>query len=294
MKIQMIYPVEGKISGNQVDVKRISDGLKLFGHDVRINESVKGFNPDIVHIFNAYKSRHGAEEARKTGAKLVVSMTGTDYNIYCKHISGVLKQADAIVFFCKESAPALDHNNQIVIRRGVPVLVNTDYKLKGRFIFSHIGGIRKVKNNIFAVRPLLALKKKYDFMLYFIGPAIEDDYYLKFKDAISGKDWIRYLGVVPRKNIKGVYQCTDVVLNTSLSEGNSNVLCEAHNLGKTVLASNIDGNKPLKPILYDNEDDFYTKAEQCLNGMKNQGEFCGNKNEIRQYDELYRRLLGVI
>ncbi|MCF7862358.1 glycosyltransferase family 4 protein [Candidatus Woesearchaeota archaeon] len=295
MKILMISPDEAVISGNKVDTERITGGLRALGHEVRLNADSADFKPDIVHIFNAYKSRHGVDIAMKSGAKLVVSMTGTDYNIYAHLISEVLESADATVFFCMDAVNAVRSKinliNPCVIKRGMLDFKETNFRLKGKFVFSHIASIRRVKNNLFPIRPLSRLRKKYDFMLYFIGPVIENDYFNEFKSAISGKDWINYIGVVPREDIKGVYLSTDVVLNTSLSEGSSNVICEAHNLGRTVLASDIDGNRPLEPLLYKDDADFYNEARKCIEVRRVAGKYCGNKHEIGQYDVLYKSLI---
>ena len=54
-----------------------------------------------------------------------------------------------------------------------------------------------------------------------------------------------YLGEVPRSQMHSLFEAVDVVLNGSLAESSPNALLEAMSCARPVLASDIEGNRPL-------------------------------------------------
>lgn len=320
MRILMItpsyYPI---VTGNAVDVERISAGLEALGHEIMLSEpdidmkKVRDFSPEIVHGFHAYKSRVALEIAEALKVPLVITLTGTDYYRDVdekgkkEKIMHVVKGVCAVTFMnpiAQEDAlnkfPYI--KKHYTIARGKPLLDDAEcgFSTEGKFIFSLIGGVRPVKNNMFPIEAIERLHEKYDnMMLIFAGPILDDKYGKKFKDRIKGKSWIRYLGNVPHLKIKNLFECSDVILNCSLAESGSNAVFEAMVLGKAVLVSDIKGNYLVKNnvngLRY--TDDFYEKckllyedarlrAKLGTNAKKDISKAI-NDNEAKDYENVY-------
>jgi glycosyltransferase involved in cell wall biosynthesis len=176
-------------------------------------------------------------------------------------------------------------------------------------MFTLIAGVRKVKNNAFPIRPLNKLHRKYpNIRLVFAGPVLEASYWKRLCKELN-EDWIEYIGEIPHDKMRSVYDWSDVILNTSLSEGSCNVIAEAMSLGKVILASNIEGNMALvedkvSGLLYGDELDFYLKSKMLFEnkklrdalgkGAKKSYFDKANSNEIEDYLKLYAEALQTL
>src|SRR5690606_12507737 len=129
-------------------------------------------------------------------------------------------------------------------------------------------GVRRVKNVHFPLRPLSRLVARgVELHLLIAGPVLEETYYSTLQQELLGRPWARYVGEVDHQHMGALFQKADVVLNTSISEGLSNVLLEAMSLGRAVLASDIAGNRALiehgaTGLLYSGEEQFEREASR--------------------------------
>lgn len=175
-----------------------------------------------------------------------------------------------------KEVPDLEDRKMVIIPHAVN-LENAPHpfveglKLSGtEFLFLVPAGIRPVKNVLFCLRPLAALKEKYPFLrLIYAGPVLENAYGEQFLKAIGNLDWVIYLGAVPHEKMLGLFNLVDVVINSSVSEGMPNAILEAMSLGKAVLVSKIPGNEAIVSdgidgFVFSSESDFYSKAERLL------------------------------
>lgn len=294
----MVSPtVFPQLTGNAVSAHRISEGLKKGGHEVRLitpSDEVGDFKPDVVHALHAFKSARAQMLANKFRVPLVLTMTGTDGNrdIHDPQkrlvIAEMLFQAAAVTFYSDilkakvvAEFPKLAEKT-VTVTKGFPLLPESSWKMRQELklaeqdiIFSLVGSIRPVKDSLFPLKPLERLHTQNPHAhLVVAGEIIEDpDYGKRFQDAIANKSWIHALGSVPRDKVRQVFLESDVIVNCSLSESESNTLIEAMLLGKTVLASDIDANASLvgtAGVLYraGDEEEFYQNAKMLAQGPR--------------------------
>jgi glycosyltransferase involved in cell wall biosynthesis len=334
MKVALITPYyREQTRGNAVTVSRIEQHLvnegcnvKLFSLDAMSPEEIlagiKLFAPDLVHVFHAlHCGKVALHSSEQLGIPCMVTLTGTD--IYPESgtdnslMADVLAGAELITVFhdaVREKLAAwspLLREKCRVVPQGV-TLPETAALVERRgpeFKFLLPAGIRAVKNPMFALAPLGVLYRKYpDLRLQLAGPILDPVCGAALLAAIRHHPFAQWLGEIPRSSMAELYSGSDVVLNTSLSEGGmANSLLEAMACGVSVLAADIEGNRSLvndgvNGLLYRGETDFITKAtELMLNSplRKRLGEAgreyvranCSPVLEARRYLELYAEYL---
>ena len=116
-------------------------------------------------------------------------------------------------------------------------------------------GIRPVKGNLeclMAMQKVHAIRPHIRFVA--AGPAIDLEYADRFEREVKKLSaFAVWIAGIPPAAMRSAYDASDIVLNSSFSEGRSNSLLEAVASGRPVLASNIPGN--LWPVLGDNGDE---------------------------------------
>jgi L-malate glycosyltransferase len=298
------------LTGNAVTVDRIGRHLTQSGiastilnlselrrkHVIRTAEL---YQPDIVHAFHAYKSgRIGRLAKDRTGAYLITTMTGTDLNVDLKSrrkkkaIIDVLDHSDAITVFNEAAREILlqadvPREKLTVIHQSVsfPETPFIDFRehwkiRRDAVVFLAVGAIRKIKNIGLAFRVLQDLKCCFpQIHLIIAGPVIEDDAFQELLSDTAGKDWVTYAGVVARENIRSLFLCADIFLNTSFSESESNAMLEAISCGMIVIGRDIPGNSSLLTeetgLLFANKKDLTRKiiyAVENIDGMRSMRE----------------------
>jgi glycosyltransferase involved in cell wall biosynthesis len=296
MRILALSPFDPEsVTGNAVTLRRVRDGLRARGHEVRIlpvspqtsyewvrAEAAKAA-PSVIHLYHSYKT---GRLATLLGTwPLVVTVSGTDVN----HDFQDPARRPAIEIALESAARILTYNESLAsqVRAALPrvapklrlipkgVRVGSEpYDLRaaaalpaGRLAFLHPGGIRSVKNNLFAIDALSPFREQ--VTLVFAGPAIEETYSADFARRVAREPWVRHLPLIPPASMGSAYAASDVVLNTSLSEGISNALMEAMCAGRAILASDVPGNRDLlrdgeTALLYRDRADFEAKVRRLL------------------------------
>ena len=296
MKILALSPFDPEsITGNAVTLRRIRDGLRARGHDFTVlavtpqtaydwvRAEVGKAAPAVVHLYHSYKT--GRLATLLKAWPCVVTVSGTDVNhdfqdpakrpaieIALDHAARIVTYNPSLAAQIRSVLPRVSAKLK-VIPKGV-VLGDAPFDLRaaagvpsGRLVFLHPGGIRAVKNNLFAIDALGPFRESVS--LVFAGPALEESYSSDFARRIGREPWIRHLPLIPPAAMAAAYRSSDVVLNTSLSEGISNALMEAMSAGRPILASDIPGNRDLlrdgeTGLLYSDRPDFETKVKRLL------------------------------
>lgn len=292
MKIVLAAPNYPQPRGNTVTVRRIAANLEKLGVQTEIvsatgENRVSSLPPaDLVHGFHAYYFYQFMQQLENPPELYIITMTGTDLNVDLfdpeKRI-GVLEAlagAKAIHVFdeaakgvlLKEAPQFSDkvfpiHQGASGFSPDAPLLS----KEKGTFLFVLPAGIRKVKNIPSAVSALAKLHEKFpQLRLWLVGPVLEEaeaDTVLGLVQEHTG--WLRYIGELPHAHMGAVYDNADVVLNTSLSEGQPAAILEAMDCGLPVLVSNVPGNNGMVEngktgYLYNDEDEFLEYAAELM------------------------------
>jgi L-malate glycosyltransferase len=299
MRVALVTPIAfPSVRGNAVTVGRLCQGLRSAGvtADVvdlsqippeALGERLDALGPDLLHAFHAFRGAPAVRPfARTHRLPLVVSLTGTDANIDLflperrRVTIGSIREASALVAFhetirakvaCEvpEAAARIEIIPQSVTLADEPydgsALVPPN---PGEVRFLLPAGIRRVKNVLFPLGPLGRLAQRHPLRLLIVGPIIEEDEGRRLVEALKGAEWATYLGEVPHGQMGSLLDQTDVVINSSLSEGGmANSVLEAMARRRPVLASDIEGNRSvIEPevdgLLFAGEADFQRAAER--------------------------------
>lgn len=293
MKIVLAAPNYPQPRGNTVTVRRIAANLEKLGVQTEI-VSATGENrarslpqADLVHGFHAYYFHQFMQQLENPPDVYIITMTGTDLNVDLfdpEKRAGVLEAlagAKAIHVFdeaakgilLKEAPQFAD--KVFPIRQGASGFSPDAPPLSkepGTFLFVLPAGIRRVKNIPSAISALAKLHRKFpQLRLWLVGPVLEE----AEADAVLGlvqkhAGWLRYIGELPHAHMGAVYGNADVVLNTSLSEGQPAAILEAMGHGLPVLVSNVPGNSGMVEngktgYLYNDEGEFLEYAAELIN-----------------------------
>jgi glycosyltransferase involved in cell wall biosynthesis len=330
MKVVLVTPQYHQPRGNTVTVDRISEGLKELGIINEIVSLTEENNypelpsADLVHGFNAYQFYRFWRRRGSSACPYVVTLTGTDLNhsLLDEQTKDVVIQSlngsKAIHVFNKEArdllwsqVPGLEEKT-FLIPQGIhefPPAQGHVEKEAGSFLFLLPAGIRTVKNVPAAISMLSSLHEKDSrIRLWIVGPIIEEEEGNKVREIVEqNAHWIRFLGQVPHRDMGNIYQCADVVLNTSISEGQSAAILEAMSMGIPVLVSDIAGNRDIVSqgaagFLYRDENEFADYVHRLMEnkelrtkmgeiGKKYVKTYHSFENEIQEIVNIYRQIL---
>ncbi|MGI2328241.1 glycosyltransferase [Planococcus sp. YIM B11945] len=296
MKIVLASPNYPQPRGNTVTVQRIAANLRKLGVQIEI-VSTTGENglrvlpdADLIHGFHAHRFYTFMQQLPYPPLRYVVTMTGTDLNVDLfepdkrQEVLACLTGAAAIHVFddkakavlvqeapeLKEKIVAIAQGNSEFSEADSPVV-----KEPGTFLFVLPAGIRQVKKVPSAIHMLKKLHgKRPEIRLWLAGPVLEEAEGQLVQELVDrNADWVRYLGALPHEVMGPLYREADVVLNTSLSEGQPAAILEAMGYGKTVLVSDIPGNSSIveneeNGFLYNSETEFLDYANRLMDNSK--------------------------
>ncbi|MFA5014848.1 MAG: glycosyltransferase [Actinomycetota bacterium] len=109
------------------------------------------------------------------------------------------------------------------------------------FIIGAVGRLHYLKNYslLISIIPEI-LKKVTKLKVIFIGEGEEKENLLNIIKELNLEAYVKFLGY--NKEVVPFYQCMDLLIQPSLTEGMSNTILEAMACSKPVIASNIGGN----------------------------------------------------
>lgn len=296
MKIVLASPNFPQLRGNTVTVQRIATHLEKLGAETEIvsttdDKTIGSFpSADIVHGFHAYNFYQFLQKLEKKPVHYIVTITGTDLN---QDLFNPERRADVLASLRGAKAVhVFDEKAKSLLVKEIPELADKTFVLpQGNqpspagstlitkepesFVFFLPAGIRKVKNIPAAISMLHKLQLQHpQLRLWLVGPVLEEKEGEAVMELVNRhKDWIRYLGQVPHEDMGSVYRQADVVLNTSLSEGQPATILEAMGYALPVLASDIPGNSGILVneeigFLYKNQNEFLDYAGKLMNNNK--------------------------
>lgn len=312
------------LSGNVVTVRRYQKNLTRRGHKVQVvvppsderaellDDAIDSFRPDVLHWYHAYRTGRFLPRLRRAGeVPSVVSLGGTDLNQDRldpereRVMTGVFELAQILLVvgesmdrLLRERFPRFSGKIRS-LPKGVEVGERpVDLGLSSEEVLILLpGGIRPVKNNLFAVTamdPLAEADPRIRLLL--AGPVIDPDYGRRVLEEVGKRPWARHHAGIPHESIGTAMKRAAVVLNTSESEGLANALLEAMACGRPILASNIPSNRGVieegvTGLLYRGEADFREKLARLLRDPGRLGEQAAEQarktfSSLREAEEL--------
>lgn len=287
--------------GNSTTAKRISSGLQqngldvtVFAYDEATATSIDEIQQaadccDLIHIIHFYRF---TKWLKKTNFQLkkpyILTSGGTDVNqnLYNKanrtEMEALIQEAKVITVFTNDAKEKL-FNAYHHLKLRIEVIPQSvwfpthevngfDFNLpKGYPAILLPAGLRKVKDIFFLMDELRILKKKYLHLQFVIaGVVLDEKIYEKLRTYIKKYAWVHFFENVPLEKMVSLYEWADVVLNTSISEGQSSALLEAMDRGCIILGRNNPGNASMihdgiNGFLFEDGHDFLKKFESILN-----------------------------
>lgn len=275
-------------TGNAITVERWRRSLIKQGCAVRVlatedldvsalRQLVSHSQPDLIHIHHAFRTGqllfNPSIESMMNGRALVVSPGGTDIHLDTqeegrrKIITQVFEKSKAIIAQSEEMTqsildrfPSLQ-DRIFMIPKSCCWMGEEEFDLRRAsncgsedVLFFFPAGIRPVKGNLEALILLEKIHRLRPMIrAVFAGPVLGKDYAGRFEQEVKRlRVFARWLPPIPPQAMRSAYQGADVILNSSFSEGLSNILLEAKASGKPILASDIPGNR--WPVLGDQKD----------------------------------------
>ena len=269
------------VTGNAVTAERWRRGLEQKGRSVAVFATegktpldllreIHRFCPEVIHIHHAYRvaslflDPHAA--SRTLNFPIVVSPAGTDI-----HLDLLAEEKREIVLRIFGLARAIVVQNEAMgeaIREIRPNLMDRihdvpksilwfgsdPYDLRsiagcqpGDILFFLPAGIRPVKGNLEALRAMKEVyRQRPNLRVVFSGPILDEGYGASFQEELrENRVFARWIPQIFPSAMRSAYGSADLVLNTSMAEGLSNVLLEAMAAGRPILASDIPANRGL-------------------------------------------------
>lgn len=288
----MITPFRQTQRGNSITAARIRSGLTDCGYDIsllsldedrwqeHLGTSLAKSEYGLLHGFHAW---HLGRVLRSlplaAELPIILTTTGTDIHLDLRNdrrstVLAAMQAAAKIVVFhdsfkplvTREYPPAAD--KIVTIPQAVSIAETLpDKRSKWGFgadeiIFFLPSGLRPVKNISLAIDALSQLHPQYpQLRLAIIGADLDTNYSRPLLARIRTLPWISYLGEIPHEEIGSLLALGDVVLNTSLAEGQPQAVLEAMSLGLPCIMTAVPGNLDL---ITDGLEGFYAQGEPDL------------------------------
>lgn len=265
MRITILTPYLAGLRGNAITARRLADGLagqgilaEAYGFCEQQPPSA-AFAGDLVHGFHAYHFGSRLLQRLPAGTPLVLTLTGTDYNIDLYRpdrratVVAALERAERIALFHLDAArqvaaavPGVAAKISVVapgvmLADSGLVAAPPDIAPADKVILI-VAGLRQVKNVTAAIHAVAALARD-DVKLIHAGPVLETEAAAEVQQAASRYPWFTSLGEVAHEKMAALYRRAAVIVNTSLSEAIPGSILEAMYLGRPVVVADIAGNR---------------------------------------------------
>lgn len=336
-RILMVTPYLKSQRGNSVTATRLYNGLCRKGYAIdliamdepdwqlQLDRHIHAGSYGLVHGFHALQFSQVIHHPALKRLPVLLTTTGTDINFDLtgpqkgQALEALLKARKVVVFNPElgRQLTAIEprlQSRQAVVPQGVdlpaaPPVSRRELGLSADdTVFVIPSGLRPVKNLDLALDGLeIAYRGHQGIYLLILGAAADAAYTDHIKSRLSALKWARYLGEIPHQNIGGILQAADVVLNTSLAEGQPQGALEAMSLGKPCILTAVPGNLG---IIRDGQHGYYINSAPELaaaalklaqspslrNGMGNNARQLVNDRysaeaELDAYHRLYQDLL---
>lgn len=138
-----------------------------------------------------------------------------------------------------------------------------DRPLSNPIQFLHIANMNEVKDQTTMLKAFSTISSKAACSLNIIGEGILEAHVKSLVNDLGLKDKVNFLGVVPYEKLPIHYHSANILLHTSLSEGQSEVVTEAMSSGVIVCGTKVG-------LLYDKPDCCVSVPVKDFDGLANE------------------------
>ena len=107
------------------------------------------------------------------------------------------------------------------------------------YTFLHVANLHPVKDQETLLRTFAIINKAVASRLVIVGTGVDHDKTLRLKDELGLQNAVTILDPVPYENLSAIYHGADILLHTSLSEGQCEVVTEAMSCGLPVCGTRV-------------------------------------------------------
>jgi glycosyltransferase involved in cell wall biosynthesis len=268
LQVMFFTPYFHQNRGNSTTARRIQYGLQkknvfvyVYPYEEEdltqeIREQME--KADVFHILQFARFLKWSQKHQIVLNKpYVVTSGGTDINHSLKEdekmYAPLLHKAKAVTVFTEKAKESLinDHGFSNEVIHVIPQSVYLPEKADEEMLMLPEGnprillpaGLRSIKDVLYAIPALVKLKAEYRQIVFLIlGANLDEAVYEEVKNACGEYEWLHYLPEIDLSKMKEVYQWADIVINTSISEGQPTSLLEAMIEHKPVIARDNTGN----------------------------------------------------
>ena len=236
-------------NGNRVTAARWARFLRQLGHEVVLEESWGGEEPDLMIALHARRShpsirRYATAHPDRT---LIVALTGTDLYRDIRSDEAAresLELATALIVLQEKGPEELEPRNRtktrIVYQSAEPV--KRQPPVKRYFDVCMIGHLRDEKDPFRAALAARLLPPTSRVRVIHTGRPYDEEFAESARLEASENPRYRWLGETPRWKARRLLARSRLLAQTSVMEGGANVVSEALVSGVPVVASDIPGN----------------------------------------------------
>ncbi len=279
MHILLFTPYFNQPRGNSTTSKRIIHFLQKEGIQTSVFPYLEKDpwhlpQTDVVHILHATRFVSWAQENHYAiNQPYIVTMGGTDINLdlqspMSEDIYALLDMASFITVFTQDAAWKVGHLSKDWLNKTVVIpqtaWISWNITMKTQYDEPQIllpAGLRPVKDVLQVIPALDDLIISYPNLHFtLLGANLSDQVYHQVMEASRNRPWFTYAGVVPYEIMTNWYNLSNIVINTSISEGQPLAVMEAMAMGKPVIARKIPANESL--ILHNQTGWLYETLDQ--------------------------------
>ncbi|MFC0560410.1 glycosyltransferase [Halalkalibacter alkalisediminis] len=326
-KILFFTPYYEQNRGNATTAKRIVKGLTTWGASIRVfayeeqswdAEWESYFHEaDIYHVihlkrFAEWFKRYSHLEISKP---YILTSGGTDVNEDLKDanaarlMNAVADQSCGITVFSEDGKEKIVRANPVLADRiyvipqsvELPVGQVTSVEFSGDPVFLLPAGLRPIKDVFYLFDELKKMRVTWPSLSFnILGPVLDKKVHQEVVEREKENDWFHYYDAVPIDQMKSIYEKVDIVLNSSISEGQSAAVLEALSIGKIVFARNNSGNASVikegkTGFLFHTPAEFHQKVTELFHSKEKQAEIREKaKTYIDQHHSLDKEMMQFL
>ncbi|MED1865665.1 glycosyltransferase [Fictibacillus nanhaiensis] len=329
MRVVFFTPYYKQNRGNSTTAKRLEHGLSdkvefsFFPYEeLSLNFTLleRMVKADLYHILHFSRFVQWAEKNEiKLDKPYIVTSGGTDLNHSLtedeERYLPLLREAKAITVFTQEAKQMLVKDYGLT-DQSVHVIPQSIYLPNDHTIEAFTlpegypklllpAGIRPVKDVLFALESLIRLSNDFlELRFLIVGANLNEEEFERVKEAENKYEWLYYLPEVELGQMKKLYEWGDVVLNTSISEGQPTALLEAMSFRKPVIARENPGNASIiqhgmNGLLFQSQEELYHSIKNVISDQETYKQLSDHgyqtiienhtiKKEIDSYLKLYK------